>query len=429
MFFRKNDSEDILNVLQNQSGIGIWHAHIHNGDPVHAKSEWFFSPEVRRIIGYSNHPDEFKSTIQFWLSRIHPDDADTTLEIFGKSLKSPETNGAYTTEYRIQLRSGEYRWFRASGGAIYNAARVAIRACGALVDIHDAIESARLSRMRAEAMETLIGGFRQNVTRSLGIVAAASEQLDATARAMSRTADSTNGQAVASSAAAEQTAVNVQTVAAAAEEMVASLQEIERQVVRSNEVAGHAAREAEATGTVMAGLGAAAEQIGAAVTTISTIAGQTNLLALNATIEAARAGEAGRGFAVVAAEVKQLATQTARATEEIGGQISQIQAATRRAADAIQQIGRTVITMNEISGVIAATVTQQAAATSEISRNAGEAARGTQEVSANISRVLATAGETGSAAMQVLAASTEMNSQSRNVRQDIDDFLRGIQAA
>ncbi len=147
-----------------------------------------------------------------------------------------------------------------------------------------------------------------------------------------------------------------------------SLQEIERQVVHSREVASHASREADATNAAMAELGTAAGQIGAAVTTISAIASQTNLLALNATIEAARAGEAGRGFAVVAAEVKELASQTAKATDEIGGQIAAIQAATETATAAIRQIGGTIATMSEISGMIASTVVEQTAATTEISR-------------------------------------------------------------
>ncbi|AWN38233.1 HAMP domain-containing methyl-accepting chemotaxis protein [Methylobacterium radiodurans] len=288
-------------------------------------------------------------------------------------------------------------------------------------------QSAR--QRRADLVDHLVRSFQQKVAGSLEIVTSAATELDATARSMTKVADATNGQAAASSAAAQQTSANVQTVAAAAEEMVSSLQEIQRQVVRSNEVATHAASEAEASGAAMSALSTAADQIGAAVTTISQIASQTNLLALNATIEAARAGDAGRGFAVVAAEVKELANQTSRATDEIGGQIGQIQTATAQAAQAIRQIGRTIAAMNEISGTIAATVTEQTAATSEISRNANQAARGTEHVSANVARVLATSGETGSAATQVLTAAAELATQSLSVKQEVDSFLRNIQAA
>jgi len=284
-------------------------------------------------------------------------------------------------------------------------------------------------RRRADRVEQLVRTFQQKIAQALDIVTSAAMELDATARSMTRVADDTNSQAVASSAAAEQTASNVQTVAAAAEEMVSSLQEIERQVVRSNAVATHAAQEAEATNAAMAGLRAAAEQIGAAVTTITGIADQTNLLALNATIEAARAGEAGRGFAVVAAEVRALAGQTAKATDEIGGQIAAIQAATGQAAEAMAQIAQTIASVSEISGSIASTVVEQTAATGEISRNAGEAAKGTQDVSATVARVRAAAGETGGAAAQVLNAAAELAKQSMAVKQEVDGFLSDIQAA
>jgi methyl-accepting chemotaxis protein len=286
-----------------------------------------------------------------------------------------------------------------------------------------------LRQKRNERRDRLINAFQQKVARSLEIVTTAATELDATARAMTRIADATNGQAVASSAAAEQTSANVQTVAAAAEEMVSSLQEVERQVVRSNEVSTHAAQEAEATNAAMVSLRAAAEQIGAAVNLISGIAGQTNLLALNATIEAARAGEAGRGFAVVAAEVKELANQTTKVTDEIGGQIAAIQFASARAAEAMAQIARTIASASEISGSIASTVVEQTAATGEISRNASEAARGTQDVSETVARVQVAAGETGTAAAQVLNNATALSEQAMNVKQEVDGFLRDIMAA
>ncbi|WP_082559125.1 methyl-accepting chemotaxis protein [Methylobacterium sp. Leaf94] len=282
---------------------------------------------------------------------------------------------------------------------------------------------------RADRVDELVKGFERTIGAAVGVVTAASTELDATARSMTGVADATSHQAQASSAAAEQTSANVQTVASAAEEMVASLREIERQVKQSNTVAAAATREAQATDVAMASLSAAAEQIGEAVTMISSIAGQTNLLALNATIEAARAGEAGRGFAVVATEVKELAGQTARATNEIGGHIAAIQQATAQAVTAIRQIGQTIGSVNSITETIAATVIEQTAATGEISRNAIEAAHGTEDVSANVARVLASAGETGSAAQQVMMAAGELSTQAVAVQREVETFLDAIRAA
>ncbi|WCS28307.1 methyl-accepting chemotaxis protein [Methylobacterium sp. NMS14P] len=340
------------------------------------------------------------------------------------------------TEAMTRLAGGDlrvvvpYRDATDEMGAMAEAVDIFRQNAVARAELEAAQAAEREARLRrAERVEQRVHAFQAKIAASLDIVTAATSELDATAQAMTRVADNTNTQAMTSSSAAAQTSANVQTVAAAAEEMVSSLQEIERQVVRSNAVAGHAAHEAEATNAAMASLRAAAEQIGAAVIMISGIANQTNLLALNATIEAARAGEAGRGFAVVASEVKELAAQTARATEAIGGQIAAIQASSGQAAEAMAQIARTIAAVNEISGAIAATVVQQTAATGEISRNAGEAARGTEGVSANVARVLAAAREAGSAAAQVQSAASELATQSLTVKREVDSFLSDIQAA
>ncbi|MEE7504588.1 methyl-accepting chemotaxis protein [Methylobacterium mesophilicum] len=340
------------------------------------------------------------------------------------------------TEAMTRLAGGDlqvavpYRDATDEMGAMARAVDIFRQNAVARAELEAAQAAEQAGRLRrAQRVDELVHAFQQRIAASLEIVTAATSALDATAQAMTRVADNTNTQAMTSSSAAAQTSANVQTVAAAAEEMVSSLQEIERQVVRSNAVAGHAAHEAEATNAAMASLRAAAEQIGAAVIMISGIANQTNLLALNATIEAARAGAAGRGFAVVASEVKELAAQTARATEEIGGQIAAIQAASGQAAEAMAQIARTIAAVNEISGAIAATVVQQTAATGEISRNAGEAARGTEGVSANVARVLAAAREAGSAAAQVQSAASELATQSLTVKREVDSFLSDIRAA
>ncbi|MRI52546.1 HAMP domain-containing protein [Methylobacterium sp. DB1607] len=291
------------------------------------------------------------------------------------------------------------------------------------------VSQASARQRRADRVDGLVRGFEQKIAESIAIVTSAATELDSTAHSMTQVAETTNGRAVSSSAAAEEATVNVQTVAAAAEEMVASLAEIERRVQQSHDVASHASHEAGATTVSMTDLTRAAEKIGEAVTMISGLASQTNLLALNATIEAARAGEAGRGFAVVATEVKELAAQTARTTEAISDQVAAIQSASAQALGAIQQIGRTIVSVNDITGSIAATVVQQTAATNEIARNAAEAARGTQDVSMSVAQVQALSSETGSAAQQVMMASSELSIQSENVRREVEDFLAAIRAA
>jgi len=282
---------------------------------------------------------------------------------------------------------------------------------------------------RAETVNRLIQGFDQTVTGALVSVHASARQLDDTARGMADIARQTSGEAAAASAAANQTSSNVQTVASAAEEMASSIQEIARQVARSTEIAGTAVADANRTNATVQGLADAAQKIGQVVQLIQDIASQTNLLALNATIEAARAGEAGKGFAVVASEVKSLANQTAKATEDIATQVAAIQTATSGAVSAIQGITGTITAINDISTAIAAAVEEQGAATHEISRSVQQAAVGTQEVTGNIERVSAAAGETGTAASQVLSAAGQLSGQAESLRDEVERFLDAIKAA
>ena len=211
--------------------------------------------------------------------------------------------------------------------------------------------------------------------------------------------------------------------------MTASVNEISRQVQESSRIAGDAVNQAQKTDARINELSQAAGRIGDVVKLITAIAEQTNLLALNATIEAARAGEAGRGFAVVASEVKQLASQTAKATEEISAQIAGMQTATQDSVAAIKTIGGTIGRISEIASTIAAAVEEQGAATQEIARNVGEAAKGTAMVASNITDVNRGAGETGSASSQVLSSAQSLSSESNHLKLEVDKFLSTVRAA
>ena len=278
-----------------------------------------------------------------------------------------------------------------------------------------------LSRMADE--------FERGVRASLDGLTGSASDMQVTSRSMSSTATEASQQATSVAAVAEQASVNVQTVAAATEELSSSVTEIGRQVTQSTGIAGQAVAEANRTNLTVQGLSAAAQKIGDVVKLISDIASQTNLLALNATIEAARAGEAGRGFAVVANEVKSLASQTAKATDEISAQVGAMQDATTEAVQAIEGIGRTIGAINEITSAISIAVEQQGSATQEIARNVQEAALGTGQVSSNIAAVNHAAEKTGSASNGVLASAEQLSKQASTLRADVDRFLANIRAA
>ncbi|WP_162915007.1 methyl-accepting chemotaxis protein [Desertibaculum subflavum] len=290
------------------------------------------------------------------------------------------------------------------------------------------LEAEAAAKRKAE-MQALADAFEASVKAVVDTVSLSAGEMQSNSTTLSVTAEETNRQAAAVANAAEQATTNVQTVASATEELAASIGEIARQVAESAETARAAVDQARATSGTIDGLTQAAAKIGEVVALITQIASQTNLLALNATIEAARAGEAGKGFAVVASEVKSLATQTARATEEIAKQIQAVQGATGEAVGAIQAISRSIEHVNEIATTIASAVEQQGAATQEISRNVQEAAGGTRDVSTNIGSVTQASGEVGTAASQMHKAAGSLAQQAETLRGEVDRFIAKVRAA
>jgi methyl-accepting chemotaxis protein len=288
-------------------------------------------------------------------------------------------------------------------------------------------ESTEADRVRM--MAELAGRFEQGMQGVITGVGGRAEEMGRSATELARVAERGRGLAEAVATRAEQASVNVQTVASATQELAASIREISSQVQRSVTMSNRATDETQQTSKLIHGLSDAAEKIGTIIQLIQAIASQTNLLALNATIEAARAGDAGRGFAIVASEVKNLATQTAQATEQIASQIATIQSATGESVAAIAKFGGTVKEMADIATAIAAAVEEQGAATGEIARNVEQAANGTAAVTREIGDVRAVAGETDAGAEAALTAAAALQQQAVSLKSNVDDFLHTIRAA
>jgi methyl-accepting chemotaxis protein len=280
-------------------------------------------------------------------------------------------------------------------------------------------------QLRKDAITEASNRFRTIITS----LSQASSELEGTARALSDNAGNTTRLATVVANASEDASNNVQSVASATEELAISVREISQQVQESNAIAASAVSQADETDSRINALSQAANRIGDVIKLITSVAEQTNLLALNATIEAARAGEAGRGFAVVAQEVKALAAQTAKATDEIGIQIAGMQTATQEAVGSIKMISSTIGKISEITTAISAAIEEQGAATQEISGNIQRTAAGTSQVAGTIAEVSHGANQTGAASSQLLSSAKQLSESTTSLQAEIDGFLKSIAAA
>jgi len=297
------------------------------------------------------------------------------------------------------------------------------------MDLAIAVYLDAAKRDQTIAMRKMADDFESTVGRIINNVSTASHELEAAAGTLTKTAEKTQQLSNSAAQASTQVSANVQSVASASEEMTSSVHEIGRQVTASTGIAEEAVRQIEQTDIGISELSRTAERIGDVLKLITSIAAQTNLLALNATIEAARAGDAGRGFAVVASEVKALASQTAKATEDISQQIEGIQSATQSSVASIKRIGGTIKQISEIASGIAAAVEEQGTATGLISRNVQEVAGGTARVAGNIGDVSQGANATGAASAQVLSSAHALSQQSGQLKQELEKFLKNVRAA
>lgn len=296
--------------------------------------------------------------------------------------------------------------------------------------MREAERAAELARERRnETVEQAIGEFEASAAEIVSTLSSASTQLQQAATSLSATAEETSMQATSVAAAADQASTNVAGLAGSGDELARAIGEIGRQVRNSTEIASRAVVHASETDMQVQQLATSAQRIGEVVALINSIAAQTNLLALNATIEAARAGEAGRGFAVVAQEVKDLASQTRTATEQIAESVSAMQSVTDSTITAIQGIGEAIASLDSISKLIEDSIVEQDRATQDIATNVQQAARGTEEVSSNIAQVNQAAASTGSAATQVMASASDLAAQAERMRQQVDHFLAAVRAA
>jgi len=425
------------------SSVALWDMSVIAGDPVNPKNEFWWSPQFRQMLGFRDETD-FPNVLESWSSRLHPQEQVRVLTAFANHLNDHSGRTPYDIEYQLQLKGGQYRWFRATGATARDANGVPLRVAGALKDIHDekltvlALEqliqaavagdlSQRIDVTRFEGFQKEMGDGMNRILDSIcesqrkqaeltkGVeanslsVAKASAQLTDISQQMAGTAEATSTQANAVSVAAEQVSVNIQTLSASTEEMSASIREIAKNAANAAHVATSAVNVVETTNATVAKLGDSSAEIGKVLNVIKLIAQQTNLLALNAKIEAARAGEAGKGFAVVADEVKDLARETAKSTGDISQKIEAIQSDTRSAAAAIATISSIISQIYEIQSMIAAAVEEQTATTNEISRNIAQAARGSSEIAMNITGVATAARQTSVGATDTKKSAAELS--------------------
>ena len=444
------DLKERSDLLDQACGIGLWESVLFNADALHPKSVWTWSPEFRRLIGYSSEAD-FPNVCQSWSDKLHPDDVEPTFAAFAAHLTDKSGNARYNVTYRLMTRQGVYRWFRATGGCRH-AVDGTIRACGSLTDIHDQTVLEQRAREEAAenqaALDALAEGLKAladgDLTHRIEAAFSAKAQpvkdnfnhsvdrLRTALLAIASTAGSIRGGSDEIAAASDDLSRRTEQQAASLEETAAALDEITSTVNRSAEgaiqassAAASAKIDAERSGSVVRDAVAAmgeieqsSGQITQIIGVIDEIAFQTNLLALNAGVEAARAGEAGRGFAVVAQEVRALAQRSADAAKEIKALIASSTAQVERG---VKLVGQTGEALNGIVGKVSE-ITEQIA---EIARSSREQATGLNQVNTAVNQMDHVTQQNAAMVEEATAAATSLRGEANELSQLVGRFQIG----
>ncbi|MGX5665436.1 methyl-accepting chemotaxis protein [Rhizobium daejeonense] len=412
------------NLIDEASGVGLWEAVLLNGDAMHPQSRWTWSAELRRMIGFETEK-EFPNVVQSWADRLHPEDVEPTFAAFGEHLKDKTGKVRYRVNYRLKMRDGTYRWFRATGGCIHQPDGRTIRACGSLTDVHEqmlmqqkAAVDAEHDRIAIEAINEGLaalasGDLTHRITAEMQPKAmslktnfnVAADKLFEMMRSVVTVIGSVRGGAVEIGRASDDLSRRTEQQAASLEETAAALEQITATVKRSAEgarkvadVTVDARASAEQSGGIvenavvaMSQIEASSKEIGQIIGVIDEIAFQTNLLALNAGVEAARAGEAGKGFAVVAQEVRELAQRSANAAKDIktlvttsSQQVGQGVSLVGKTGEALHQIVRQIIEISALVNEIAASTQEQSVGLSQVNTAVNQMDQMTQQNAAMV---------------------------------------------
>lgn len=423
---QRSEATELLDLLNQYAGVGLWDAVLYDGDPMHEKSSWTWSSEFRRLCGFSSG-NEFPDIVQSWSERLHPDDIEPTFALFSAALTGEQPR--YDAVYRLKVKDGSYRWFRATGGVAHDANGKPVRACGTLVDINTAKLQEIAREERVVMLEELTKGFDETIRERLRLSSDTAENMQQVAGEQTRITQEAHEKLSGVVETSFGVSEDVSKISETTSNIVSSIREISLKASEATRVAVTISDEASKTNEIIQSLANSSKKIEEIIDLISSIAAQTNLLALNATIEAARAGEAGKGFAIVAQEVKALAGQTATATEEISNQVLSIQKETSSAVEAIDTVSGISGKIKDLSSGIEIAVEEQNTSTIDISQKVETLANSMKSVVSDI-EIISSASEHGlKMSQQTQSQSNDIVRETEEIRSEVSLFLEKLKAS